>query len=67
MLADFNDGKYISDEECIANSKLMAAAPELLEMVFVMKSTFEKNLENLSDDEQAVYQKILDVIKKAIT
>ena len=65
--ADLIDGKYTSDEECVANSKLMAASPELLELVLVMKSNFEKSLEHssLSEDDQKTYQKILEVIKKA--
>jgi hypothetical protein len=63
--ADLIDGKYISDEECIANAKLMATSPELLELVIEMKIKFETT-SPLSEEDLIFYQRILDVVKRAI-
>jgi hypothetical protein len=54
-------------EKQIANAKLIAVAPELLELVLLMKADFTGlNYQNrLSDNGQKTYQKILDVVKKA--
>lgn len=56
-----------TDEEVEANARLIAAAPELLEVVLHMKGEMEKPLEEVEDGAgKILYDKMQSVIAKAL-
>jgi len=61
-LAIVNYFNIMSNEEAKANAKLMAAAPDLLEIVKAYAAMWEEGEENLS---RTLYKKAKDAIEKA--
>lgn len=65
-IAHVNQWSVKSEKELIANAKLIASAPELLETALTLWKTTQQSIQYLPEDKKEVYEGVLDFTKKVI-